>query len=115
MVKRSAAILALCSLMALSALSMDAQAASASQAAPSSSVQLEPPFSNAFPTQWVMVGSPIPEGWVITKVGGNMIEITNVKSATYGREIWVMLGSPIPQGWVIIRPTGNMNLIKFLG
>ncbi|XOK59708.1 hypothetical protein ACJ7K1_24530 [Paenibacillus elgii] len=44
-----------------------------------------------------------------------MIEITNVKSATYGREIWVMLGSPIPQGWVIIRPTGNMNLIKFLG
>lgn len=63
---------------------------------------------------WVMLGSPIPTGWVVIRTSGNMNLIKDLNNAPAGYEVWVMLGSPIPTGWVVIRSSGNMNLLKNL-
>ncbi|MED1945255.1 hypothetical protein P4V62_10040 [Brevibacillus formosus] len=63
---------------------------------------------------WVMLGSPIPTGWVVIRSSGNMNLIKDMNNAPSGYEVWVMLGSPIPDGWVVIRSSGSMNQIKNL-
>ncbi|MEN3808877.1 hypothetical protein ABH309_20175 [Chromobacterium piscinae] len=60
------------------------------------------------------VGSPVPDGWVITRAMGNFNTIHNVARSSYGRQITVMLGSPIPANWVVARANGNSSIIKRL-
>ncbi|TKI57370.1 hypothetical protein E8L90_18985 [Brevibacillus antibioticus] len=115
MFKKALIILTLSSVVAVPCLAAEAHGASLplQEKAPASEKTI---IKNAAFGQevWVMLGSPIPSGWVVIRSTGTMNLIKDVNKAPAGYEVWVMLGSPIPTGWAVIRSSGNMNLIKNL-
>lgn len=115
MLKKALIILTLSSVVAVPSVAAQAQGAALplQEKAPVSAKAI---IKNAAFGQevWVMLGSPIPDGWVVIRSSGNMNLIKNLNNASSGQEVWVMLGSPIPDGWIIIRSSGTMNLIKRL-
>ncbi|TQK61950.1 hypothetical protein FB479_10633 [Brevibacillus sp. AG162] len=115
MFKKALIILTLSSVVAVPSVAAKAQGAALplQEKAPASTKTI---IKNAAFGQevWVMLGSPIPTGWVVIRSSGNMNLIKDMNNAPAGYEVWVMLGSPIPDGWVVIRSSGTMNQIKNL-
>jgi len=115
MFKKALIILTLSSVVAVPCLAAEAHGAALplQKKAPASAKTI---IKNAAFGQevWVMLGSPIPSGWVVIRSTGTMNLIKDMNNAPAGYEVWVMLGSPMPPGWVVIRSTGTMNLLKNL-